>query len=46
MISNMISNINKTAISLVDKYIKFTGTAIRLRATDAPATSLTLVVRG
>lgn len=32
-------------IALVDKYIKFTATAIRLRATDAPTNNLTLVIR-
>ena len=37
---------DETAIGLIDKYIKFTGTSIRLRATDAPATDVTLVVRG
>lgn len=37
---------DETAIGLVDKYVKFTGTAIRLRATSAPATNLNLVVRG
>lgn len=37
---------DETAIGVVDKYVKFTGTSIRLRATSAPATSLTLVVRG
>jgi hypothetical protein len=37
---------DETAMALVDKYVKFTGTAIRLRATAAPATSLTLLVRG
>ena len=37
---------DETAIGLVDKYVKFTGTSIRLRATSAPATNLNLVVRG
>ena len=37
---------DETAMALVDKYIKFTGTEIRLRATAAPATALTLVIRG
>lgn len=37
---------DETAIGVVDKYVKFTGTAIRLRATSAPATNLNLVVRG
>ena len=32
-------------IALVDKYIKFTATAIRLRATDEPTNNLTLVIR-
>lgn len=34
------------AIALVDKYVKFTGSAIRLRATDDPGVALNLVVRG
>ena len=33
-----------TEIVKVDMYVKFTGTAIRLRATDAPSTALTLIV--
>lgn len=32
-------------IALVDKYIKFSATAIRLRATDTPTNNLTLVIR-
>jgi hypothetical protein len=32
-------------IALVDKYIKFTATAIRLRATGEPTNNLTLVIR-
>lgn len=32
-------------ISKVDVYIKFTGTAIRLRAIDAPITALSLIVK-
>jgi hypothetical protein len=34
------------AIQSVDQYIKFTASGIRLRATSAPASALTLVVRG
>ena len=34
------------AIGLVDQYIKFTASGIRLRATAAPSVTLTLVVRG
>lgn len=34
------------AIALVDKYVKFTGSAIRLRATDDPGVALNLVIRG
>lgn len=37
---------DETAIGVVDKYVKFTGTSIRLRAKSAPATNLNLVVRG
>lgn len=37
---------DETAIGVVDKYVKFTGTSIRLRATSAPASTLNLVVRG
>lgn len=37
---------DETAIGVVDKYVKFTGTSIRLRAKSAPARKLNLVVRG
>lgn len=37
---------DETAIGVVDKYVKFTGTSIRLRAKSAPASTLNLVVRG
>ena len=37
---------DETAIGLVDKWVKFTGTSIRLRATGLPLTSVTLRIRG
>ena len=44
-INDYPTSAEETEIALVDKHIKFTGTAIRLRATAAPASALNLVVR-
>ena len=44
--SDYPSSSELNAIGLVDQYIKFTASGIRLRATSAPSVTLTLVVRG
>lgn len=45
-ITDYPTSTEEDAIALVDKYVKFTGSAIRLRATDDPGVALNLVVRG
>lgn len=44
--SDYPSSSEMDAIGLVDQYIKFTASGVRLRATAAPSVTLTLVVRG
>ena len=45
-ISDYMTSAELEAKDLVDAQVKFTATAIRLRATAAPASALTLVIRG
>ena len=44
--SEYVTSTEQGAIDLVNQYVKFSATGIRLRATDAPAVTLSLIVRG